>query len=195
MTTSALTANSSYTLTCTGSGGNVARTAAVAVQQTAISVTLTANPKSVASNATSSLTWRGVGVTSCTASGGWSGTRAISGTATVGPIAADTTYSLACSGSGNNAVAMTTVAIREAVLNWARPTKNVDGSTLTNLSGYKIYYGTASRKYTQTVAVSGAATLQKTVALSPGTWYFSVTAVDTTGAESAYSAEVSKSIQ
>jgi hypothetical protein len=165
------------------------------VQQTAVSVTLTANPKSVASNTTSSLTWTGVGVTSCTASGGWSGTRATSGTATVGPITADTTYSLACSGSGNNAVAMTTVAIREAALSWAKPTKNVDGSTLTNLSGYKIYYGTASRKYTQTVAVSGAGTLQKTVALSPGTWYFSVTAVDTSGAESAYSAEVSKSIQ
>jgi hypothetical protein len=29
---------------------------------------------------------------------------------------------------------------------------------------------------------------------SPGTWYFSVTAVDTTGAESAYSGEVSKAI-
>jgi hypothetical protein len=167
----------------------------VTVQQTAISVTLTANPRSVPSNSTSSLTWTSAGVTSCTASGGWSGARAINGTASVGPITADTTYSLACSGGGNNAVAMTTVAVREAVLSWARPTKNVDGSTLTNLSGYKIYYGTSSRNYTQTIAVSGAATLQRTVVLSsPGTWYFSLTAVNTIGAESAHSGEVSKTI-
>jgi hypothetical protein len=167
----------------------------VTVQQAALSVTLTANPKSVPINTTSLLTWTGVGVTSCTASGGWSGTRAISGTTTVGPIAADTTYSLACSGNGNNVVAMTTVAVRQAVLSWTRPTKNVDGSTATNLSGYRVHYGTTSRNYTQTIAVSGAATLQQAVALSsPGTWYFSVTAVDTAGAESAYSGEVSKAI-
>lgn len=190
-----MTANSSYTLACTGSGGNVARTVTVTVQQAAISVTLSASPKSVPSNTTSSLTWASTGLTSCTASGGWSGARAISGTATVGPIAGDTTYSLACSGGGNNAVAMTTVAVREAVLSWSAPTKNVDGSNLTNLSGYKIHYGTASRTYTQTISVSGATTLQRTVALSgPGTWYFSVTAVDANGVQSAYSGEVSKAI-
>jgi hypothetical protein len=190
-----LTANASYTLTCSGSGGNIARTATVSVAPVALSVTLTPNPKSVPANTTSSLTWAGAGVTSCTASGGWSGTRPVSGTATVGPIVADTTYSLACSGNGNNVVAMTTVAVREAQLSWARPTKNVDGSTLTNLSGYKIHYGTKSRSYTQTLAVNGAATLQKTVALSgPGTWYFSLTAVDSSGVESAYSGEVSKAI-
>jgi hypothetical protein len=89
---------------------------------------------------------------------------------------------------------MTTVVIRQAVLSWKAPTQNVDGSTITNLGGYKIYYGNASRSYTQTISVSGGSTVQRTVALSPGTWYFAVTALDTQGRESAFSGEVSKSI-
>ena len=89
---------------------------------------------------------------------------------------------------------MTSVMIRQAVLSWKAPTQNIDGSTLTNLAGYKIYYGNASRNYTQTVSVSGGSTVQRTVALSPGTWYFAVTALDSRGRESAFSGEVSKSI-
>ena len=89
---------------------------------------------------------------------------------------------------------MTTLSLREAVLSWQAPTKNVDGSTLTNLSGYKIYYGTTSKNYTQTVNVPGASTTTWTLPLSPGTYYFALTAVDSAGAESAKTAEVSKTI-
>ena len=89
---------------------------------------------------------------------------------------------------------MTTVSLREAALSWQAPTKNVDGSTLTNLSGYKIYYGTSSSNYTQMVSVSGASTTTWTMSLAPGTYYFALTAVDSTGAESAKTSEVSKTI-
>lgn len=171
------------------------KTVAVAVQSGAsLAVTLSASPKSVALNGTTTLTWSGTGVTSCTASGGWSGTKAASGTATVGPLTRDTTYSLSCTGAGGTAVTMTSVMIRQAVLSWKAPTQNIDGSTLTNLAGYKIYYGNASRNYTQTISVSGGSTVQRTVALSPGTWYFAVTALDSRGRESAFSGEASKSI-
>jgi fibronectin type 3 domain-containing protein len=89
---------------------------------------------------------------------------------------------------------MTTVSLRQAVITWTAPTKNTDGTAVT-LSGYKVYYGTASQNYSQTVSVSGASTVQRTVALSgPGTWYFAVTALDNKGAESAKSNEVSKVI-
>jgi hypothetical protein len=89
---------------------------------------------------------------------------------------------------------MTTVSVREAELTWSAPTKNTDGTTAV-LSGYKIYYGTAPRTYTQTISVSGASTLQKTIALpSSGTWYFAMTAVDSKGVESAKTTEVSKVI-
>jgi hypothetical protein len=61
---------------------------------------------------------------------------------------------------------------------------------------YKIYYGTSSQSYTQTVSVTnpGTATITKTLNLAPGTYYFVVTDVDTQGQESGYSMEVSKTI-
>jgi hypothetical protein len=158
------------------------------------SVSLAANPAGVARNGTTTLTWSSANVTGCTASGGWSGALPVSGSQSVGPITQDSTYSLSCAGSGGNAVAMTTVSLREAVLTWAAPTRNVDGTTLTNLSGYKIYYGNAPGNYPQSVSVSGASTTTWTLSLAPGTYYFAMSAVDSTGAESARTNEVSKTV-
>ena len=158
------------------------------------SVSLTANPPGVPRNTNTTLSWTSANVTSCAASGGWSGPKATSASESVGPITQDTTYTLSCIGTGGNAVAMTTISLREAVLSWQAPTKNVDGSTLTNLAGYKIYYGTASKSYAQTVNVPGASTTTWTLSLAPGTYYFALTAVDSTGAESAKTEEVSKTV-
>lgn len=193
--TGTLTANSAFTLTCAGAGGTTAvKTASVAVASGGSpSVALSANPRSVARSANSTLTWTGLNVNTCSASGGWTGSKTSSGTQSVGPITQDTTYSLTCSGTGGNSVAMTTLVLREAALSWQAPTKNVDG-TPASLSGYKIYYGTASRSYSQTISVSGASTLQRTITLAPGTWYFALAAVDAQGVESAKSSEVSKFI-
>ena len=84
-------------------------------------------------------------------------------------------------------------------LAWDAPTTNTDGSSLnpaTDLSQYKIYYGTASFSYTTVVDVTnpGTTTISKTLNLSPGTYYFSVTTVDASGQESNYSNEVMKTI-
>ena len=84
-------------------------------------------------------------------------------------------------------------------LAWDAPTTNTDGSSLnpaTDLSLYKIYYGTTSLTYTQVVNVTnpGTPTISQTLNLSPGTYYFSVTTVDASGQESSYSNEVMKTI-
>ncbi len=84
-------------------------------------------------------------------------------------------------------------------LAWDAPTTNTDGSSLnpaTDLSQYKIYYGTASLTYTTVVNVTnpGTTTISQTLSLSPGTYYFSVTTVDASGQESSYSNEVMKTI-
>ena len=84
-------------------------------------------------------------------------------------------------------------------LAWDAPTTNTDGSSLnpaTDLSQYNIYYGTESLTYTTVVNVTnpGTTTISKTLNLSPGTYYFSVTTVDTSGQESSYSNEVMKTI-
>lgn len=62
-----------------------------------------------------------------------------------------------------------------ANLSWTKPVQNVDGTSLTNLSGYTIQYGTSASALTQTLQVNDAAALSATVSgLAAGTWYFSV---------------------
>jgi hypothetical protein len=74
-------------------------------------VTLTAAPLAVNSGDSSTLTWNSTGATSCTASGGWSGSKATSGTASTGAITANTTYTLSCTGSSGTTQASVTVTV------------------------------------------------------------------------------------
>jgi hypothetical protein len=96
-------------------------------------------------------------------------------------------------GSGNN-INSSTGSSNSATLTWDAPTTNADGTPLIDLACYKIYYGTSSRNYTFSLDV-GKATTFKIDNLSPGTYYFSVAAYDTSGNESGYSNEVSKTIE
>lgn len=80
-------------------------------------------------------------------------------------------------------------------VNWQPPTENTDGSALTNLSGYHIHYGTKPGDYTQTIAVSNPGLASYVVDnLSPGTYYFTVAAVNSSGTESALSSEVAATV-
>lgn len=63
-------------------------------------ITLTANPTHVTSGGTVTLTWSSQNTTSCTASNGWTGTQALSGTAQSAALTAATTFTLSCTGSG-----------------------------------------------------------------------------------------------
>jgi len=81
----------------------------------------------------------------------------------------------------------------EATLSWDAPTTNADGTPLTDLGGYKVYCGTASRVYGTPTDV-GKVLTYKVINLSEGTKYFAVTAYDTSGNESCFSNEVSKNI-
>jgi hypothetical protein len=74
-------------------------------------------------------------------------------------------------------------------LSWDAPTTNEDGSPLIDLSGYKVYYGSSSGSYTQSINV-GNNTQIMIDDLSSGSWCFSITAYDTSGNESMYSDEV-----
>ena len=82
-----------------------------------------------------------------------------------------------------------------ATLSWTPPTQNTDGSTLTNLQGYRIYYGTSSSALSKTIDVSGAGMSRYVVeSLAAGTYYFAIKAITTAGAESSMSNVVSKKI-
>jgi len=76
---------------------------------------------------------------------------------------------------------------------WDNPDGNSDGSDLNDLAGYKIYYGTSSGNYTQSIDV-GNITSAAISNLSSGTWCFATTAYDTSGNESDYSNEACKTI-
>lgn len=80
-----------------------------------------------------------------------------------------------------------------ATLSWVAPTKREDGSALTNLAGFNVYYGQTSKDYANKVKIDnpGIATYMVDN-LSNGTWYFVVTAYDADGRESNPSTERSK---
>ena len=91
-----------------------------------------------------------------------------------------------------------------AVLEWDAPTTNEDGMPLSDLAGYRAYYSNTSGSYSEMVdagmpyceSSGGVATCTYVIeSLLPGTWYFAVTAYDTSDNESAFSNEVSKIIE
>jgi fibronectin type 3 domain-containing protein len=71
-------------------------------------------------------------------------------------------------------------------------------SSDTRVAGYRVYWGTASRTYQQGLgsgARASAGTSHVVANLPSGrTYYFAVTAYDSSGTESAFSAEATKTI-
>lgn len=72
----------------------------------------------------------------------------------------------------------------DATLSW-------DANSDPNVSGYKVYYGTATRSYGTPIDL-GNQTNYSLTGLGLGTYYFAVTAYNTSGLESVFSNEVSK---
>jgi hypothetical protein len=87
----------------------------------------------------------------------------------------------------------TTISNGSVTLSWDAPTTNSDGSPLSDLAGYKVYYGTSSGSYTNSVDVGNIAGASVS-SLASGSWCFAVTAYDTSGNESNYSGEQCTSI-
>lgn len=82
-----------------------------------------------------------------------------------------------------------------ASLHWTAPTKNTNGSGLTNLAGYHVYYGKSLSTMTAAVTIANPGTTSYTVSnLASGTWYFCVNAYTTSGVDSARSNTGSKVI-
>ena len=156
-------------------------------------VNLTASNLSVPEGGSVTLSWNATGADSCSASGGWSGQLAASGSQLVGPVTAGTTFSLNCNGPGGTSLEMISVAVVGPVdLSWVAPDQNADGSELVDLAGYKLYYGENSREYSEVVELADASATSHTLDLPTGSYYFAMTAFDTEGHESSYSNEVQR---
>jgi len=82
-----------------------------------------------------------------------------------------------------------------ATLSWQAPTSNSNDTPLTDLAGYRIYYGSSPERLSHTVQLKTIG-LQTYVIddLEPGTWYFAVRALAANGSESNLSEIVVKTI-
>lgn len=88
------------------------------------------------------------------------------------------------------AFAATPAQAEQVQLAWDAPLQ-ADGTPVSNVAGYKLYYGSQSGQY-QTVVTVGLTTTYTVKNLSAGqTYHFAVKVYDSTGTESAFSNEIS----
>jgi hypothetical protein len=97
--------------------------------------------------------------------------------------------------SGTATPVETTTTNGVATLDWMPPTENSDGSVLTNLAGYTVYYGTSPDSLTQSIKITNPGLAAYTVTnLQSGTWYFAVTSYSSAGVESTRTGTVSTTV-
>ena len=81
-------------------------------------------------------------------------------------------------------------------LDWTPPTRNTDGSSLTNIAGYRIIYGTSASALTKTIQIANPGLTSYLVEnLAAGTWYFSIKTYNSLGTESTPTTPVSGRVQ
>jgi murein DD-endopeptidase MepM/ murein hydrolase activator NlpD len=101
-----------YTLTCSGPGGSTtdSKTVTVSGSSNPPLVLIDASANVVSSGTQVYLAWASANSTSCSASGGWSGTQGLSGTFAVTP-SSTTTYTLTCTGPAGSGSDSVTISI------------------------------------------------------------------------------------
>lgn len=73
-------------------------------------LTLSASPTTITSGSSTTLTWSSTNTFGCTASGGWSGSKAVSGSQGVAPTSTST-YALSCTGPGGSVSQQVSVTV------------------------------------------------------------------------------------
>lgn len=139
----------------------------------AAAVSISLNPATGVAPYTSTLTWNVTGAATCTASDGWSGSKALTGTQAV-TVSAATKYTLTCTASDG-----------QTTTTWTPPIANTDSSPLTDLAGFNIYRGTTATNLARIKSVGAAVTTYQDTGLAPGTYYYALTAVNAASRESA----------
>lgn len=135
----------------------------------------------------------------------WASFNGTTGSVTGTPSAQDVgTYSgirIAVSdGSASATLAAFSITVADvgtgaATLSWTPPTQNSDGSTLSNLAGYRIVYGRSADALDRSISVTNPSVSSYVVEnLSAGTWYFAVSSVNADGVASDATNVASKAI-
>lgn len=92
--------------------GNVSFTGSISSSMPTLN--FAASPSSVAYNSAATLSWNAANVSSCTASGAWSGTKPLAGSESTGLLTASKTYMLTCTSAGGSATKSVTVSVGAA---------------------------------------------------------------------------------
>ena len=85
----------------------------------------------------------------------------------------------------------------QVILAWVAPVEREDGTpiSMSEIAGYRVYYGMSEGDYTNEVDISDRGTMQATLSdLLSGTYYIVVTTYDMEGRESSYSPVVITSV-
>lgn len=92
-------------------------------------------------------------------------------------------------------ITVTQYSTGSVTLSWLPPTTNTNGTPITNLAGYRIYYGTSASSLTHSLQITNAGITSYVIGdLSPATWYFSLVSYNSANIESPLSQVVSKKI-
>lgn len=87
------------------------------------------------------------------------------------------------------------IVLASTTFSWVAPTKNSDGTPLTDLAGFHIHYGLTSTAMDSVVTVSDPAALGYVISqLPPATYYFSVTSYTFSNADSVQLAPLAAAI-
>jgi hypothetical protein len=86
----------------------------------------------------------------------------------------------------------TTAEAAQGTLAWSATTTNTDGTPITGLAGYNVYFGSVSGSYQQKVDVGNVTSYMLSNLADGSTYYFATSAYNTAGQESALSKELSK---
>jgi hypothetical protein len=172
---------STYTLTCSGTGGTAAQSATVKVVAGAPTVTLSASPSRVTSGGHSTLAWSSTHATACTATGAWTGAEPTSGSQSTHALTADTTYALTCTGTGGSASQSAVVSVVSSSVTSTIPNVTALPANFPSpdTTGYgKLDIGSRPSGYSWNDTVTGVKTWKITAAGTPGSssyfpWYSS----------------------
>ena len=92
-------------------------------------------------------------------------------------------------------VSVNPLAAGAATLSWNPPSENADGTPLTDLTGYRIYYGRNPDNLSQVVVLNNPGLTRYVIEnLTPARWHFEMTSVNAEGVESQRSATATKTI-
>lgn len=118
-------------------------------------------------------------------------TGTLSGTPTLADVGVYDNISISVSDGADStslrsfSIDVTAAAVGSLLVSWLPPTTNEDGSVLTDLAGFNIYYGTQPDQYTNVIRIDNPGIASFLVEnLSPNTYYFSASSFNSSGIES-----------